>query len=566
MSNMNGYDAVVEAFKAEKVDYLFGLPGHPKILYDQLYDTPDIKPILVRHECSGVLMAMAYARISGKTGVCFGSPGPGIANLVPGFLEAYYACTPLVAPCPSASLEAEGSGAFQECNQVGMFKPITKWSVRVPRTERIPWFMRRAFSLANNGKPGPIFIEIPSDVGFAEKEMPKYIPFKKMLIRGEPQQVSAAITLLLRSEKPVIIVGGGVILSRAYNELRHFAELIGIPVLTTPSGRGSIPEDHPLAIGLVGIYRTKIGKKVQEEADLIITIGSRNEELQSGAFQYFPEKAKYIQIDIDSFEIGRNWIPDVALVGDAKLVLIDLITGLQEKISKKKVEEMRRVAVIIKAKKEYEAEIEEECETEALPIKTKRVIRELNKVFGKDTILCNENGMQDLWSYYFPYYKVLNVGDVFPPAEQTLMGMAVAGSIGAKLAAPHKNVVCTSGDGAFQMYMKEMPTAVQYKAPVTWVVLNNYSLGWVKYIQRAYNERFIATDFEIQPDFLKIAEANKCYGQRIEKPNDIKEGLENALQVNKENIPALLEFIIDPYDAPEGFKEFHREIWHMPVS
>jgi acetolactate synthase-1/2/3 large subunit len=510
-------------------------------------------------------MAMAYSRISGNTGVCFGSPGPGIANLVPGFLEAYYACTPLVAPCPSAPIEGEGKGAFQECDQVSMFKPISKWSIRVPLAHRIPWFMRRAFSLAVNGKPGPVFLEIPSDIGSTKIEIPDYTPAEKVLVRGDLGSINATIDLILNSERPLIIAGGGVILSQAIFELNQFAEMMGIPVMTTPSGRSSLPEDHPLAIGLVGLYRTKVGKQVQEESDLIITIGSRNEEFQSGAWTYFPEKAKYIQIDIDSFEIGRNWIPDVAIVGDAKLVLKDLISGIQGKVKQKKLEEMPRIAAIITAKREYEQEIEGECERNEIPIKAKTVIRKLNKIYGNNTILCNENGMQDLWSYYFPYYKVLDVNSVVPPAEQTLMGMAVAGSIGAKLAAPEKKVVCTTGDGAFQMYMKEMPTAVQYKAPVTWVVLNNYSLGWIKYLEKLLGDRFIATDFKVQPDFVKVAEACQCFGQKVEKPNDIESALQKALKANREEIPAVIDFVVDPFDAPDGFKEFHRDVWNLPV-
>ncbi|MEM2840430.1 MAG: thiamine pyrophosphate-binding protein [Candidatus Bathyarchaeia archaeon] len=565
MVRMSGYRAVVESLLEENVEYLFGLPGNPKVVYDQLYDTPEIKPILVRHECSGVLMAMAYSRISGKVGVCFASPGPGVANMVPGFLEAYYACTPLVAPCPSVTLENEGKGAFQECDQLSMFRPVTKWCTRVFKAERISWFMRRAFSLATNGKPGPVYIEIPVDVGMAEVEMPEYIPAQKVMFRGDPDRIRDAAELILKAERPLIISGGGLILSRGYNELLRLAEMLGIPVMTTPSGRGSIPEDHPLAIGQVGLYRTKIGKQVQNDSDLIITVGSRNEEFQSGAWKYFPKNAKYIQIDIDPFEIGRNWIPDVPIVGDARLVLEDLIDVLKVRVSRIRLEDMPRVMAILKAKREFEAEVEKECYAEDTKLKTKRVIRELNKVFGKDTILCTENGMQDLWAYYFPYYKVLNFGDTFPPAEQTLMGAAVAGSIGAKLASPKKKVVCTTGDGAFQMFMKEMPTAVQYEAPVTWIVLNNYSLGWIKYIQKMLGERFIATDFKVQPDFVKVAEANRCFGRRVERPRDVEPALREALKANTEGTPAMVEAVIEPYDAPEGFKDFHREIWNIPT-
>jgi len=561
MLEMSGWQAVVKALKAERVKFVFGLPGDPRHLYDDLYDEREIKPILVRHECSGAFMAMAYARLTGEPGVCFGSPGPGVANLVPGFLEAYSACTPIIATCTSVSTETEGMGAFQEADQISIFKPVTKWSVRAPMPERIPWIMRRAFFLALNGKPGPIYVEIPSNVGLKKVEMPRYIPAdRRIRPNGDPERIKAAADLLLKAERPVIVAGGGVVLSGASKELVELAELLGIPVLTTPCGRGSIPEDHALALGLVGLYRTRVGKKTYQEADLLISIGSRNEEFQSGVWRFFPEGARFIQVDIDPFEIGRNWIPDMAVVGDAKLVLKDLIKKVSAEVKAKKLEEMPRVVKLIEAKKEYEAEIEAECSTEATPIKTKRVMKELNKVFGQDTILVNENGSQDLWSYYCPYYRVLNVGDCIPPAEQTCMGFGIAAAIGAKLTRPDKKVVCTTGDGAFQMFMKELPTAVQYSAPVTWIVLNNFSLGWIKFIQKILDERYIAVDFEAQPDFVKVAEACKSYGERVEKPAEIEQALRNALKANFEGIPAVLDFIVDPWDFSEGFREFHAQI------
>jgi acetolactate synthase-1/2/3 large subunit len=561
---LNGWEAVIETLKAEKVKFVFGLPTLHLMAY--LKDTPEIKPIQVRHEASAVFMAMAYARLSGNPGVVYASPGPGVANMTPGILEAYAACTPLIAVCPGVNLETEGKGAFQETDQVSLFKPITKWSSRIPLADRISWFMERAFMLAINGKPGPIFLELPSDVAYAKvKEPIRYTPSKRIRVRGDPELIKEAAKLILEAEQPVVVAGGGVVLSRAFQELREFVELLGIPILTTASGRGSIPEDHPLALGLVGLYRTNLGKKIYQESDLLINFGSRFEEFQSGGWKYFPEGAKYIQVDIDSFEINRNWISDVSIIGDVKLVLKDLIQCIHEKIKKRKFEDMPRVKELVKAKKEYEAEIESECMSDAIPIKTKRVIKELNEVFGKNTILVNENGMQDLWSYYCPYYKVLDVLGCIPPAEQTCMGFGVVGAIGAKLTEPSKKVVCTTGDGAFQMYSQDIPTAVQYNAPVTWVILNNFSLGWVKWIQLKVLGKATAVDFITQPDFTKFAEANKCYGERIERPSEIKLALNRALKANEENTPAILDFIIDPEDCHESFKEFHRIVWGIPT-
>jgi acetolactate synthase-1/2/3 large subunit len=555
MRKMTGWQMVVEALKAEGVKYLFGLPGSPSCLYDALYDAPSIKPVLVRHEAAGGFMAMAYALLTGEPAVCFASPGPGVANLVPAMLEALATCAPVIAPCTGISGYNYGKGAFQETDQVGMMKPVTKWAVRVPYTEKIPWAMRRAFSLATNGQPGPIFVEIPVEVGKAQAEMADYVPADRYIrSSGDPARVEKAAALLAQAGRPLIVTGGGVLRSGANAELRALAELLGMPVMTTPSGRGAISEAHPLSIGQVGLYRTRLGMRAFEEADLLITVGSRSEEFQTGAWRIFPPGAKFIQIDIAPFEIGRNWLPDVAVVGDAKLVLADLFAILK---GQERAEWRARGEEYAQAKRAYDAEVAAEGQTDEMPLKTKRVLYEINQVFGDNTVLVHENGSQDLWSYYSPYYKVLDVNSVVAPGEQTCMGMGVAGAIGAKLARPDKKVVCVTGDGAFQMHYQELPTAVQYGAPVTWVVLDNRSLGWIKFGQKRLGERYISVDYEVQPDFVQLARACSCYGERIENPDAVRPALERALRANEEGTSAVLAFGIDPWDFSEGFHAYY---------
>ena len=553
---------IVDALEKEGVGFVFGLPGNPEALYDSLYDSGEIRAVLVRHETSGVFMAMAYAKLTRQPGVCFGSPGPGVANLVPGVLEAHSGCTPLVVLGSSASTLKEGKGAFQETPQIDMFRPITKWSFRLPSSDRAAWTLRRAFSIASNGKPGPVYLDVPFDVGITTTSSTTYIPSDRPIrIRPDPKRVKEAAELLLKSERPIIVAGGGAVASAASSELIGLSELLGIPVLTTPCGRGVIPESHPLALGLVGLYRTLVGRRAYQEADLVVSLGSRNEEFQTAAWSYYPEGASFIQVDIDPFEMGRNWVPDVAVVGDIKLVLQDLLTAVSGRVQHKPLEEMPRVKAIMEAKGAFEREVEAECGDTSVPLKSKRIVHEANKVFGAGTVLVNENGSQDLWSYYFPYYKVLDMDGCVAPAEQTCMGFGVAGAIGAKLAVPGRKVICTTGDGAFQMFMKEVPTAVQYGAPVTWIVLNNYSLGWIKLHEKALGERYIAVDFDAQPDFAAFAEACGCYGERVEEVDVIRPALEKALRKNEAGIPAVLDFIIDPWDFPDGFKEFHPDIW-----
>ena len=430
-----------------------------------------------------------------------------------------------------------------------MMKPITKWSARIPRTDRIPWFLYRAFSLAMNGQPGPVFLELPYDVGGGlrtgpvEVGQPEYVPAKKIRMAAEPQLVDEAVALILKAERVVVIAGNGAILSGASGEFREFVELLGIPFLTTPGGRGVLYEDHPLALGLCGLYRTKMGKRVYTDADLIITVGTRNESFQTHGWKDFPEGANLIQIDISPFEIGRNWMPDIGIIGDAQTVLRQLVDTIKKRAGVlRNLEEIPRVSDIIRAKREFETEVETECLTEATPIPAKRMVYELSRIFGKNTILVNENGSQDCWSYFFPYYKVQDGSACVPVAEQTCMGIGIVGAIAAKLTRPEKNVVCVTGDGAFQMYMKELPTAAQYNVGCTWVVLNNSALGWPKHLQ----EKAVGwntTTFKVQPDFVKWAETCKCYGRRVVKTSEIIPALKEALKANRQGVPAVIDCI-----------------------
>lgn len=556
MAERYAWQAVVEALEAEEVPFVFGIPGSTRFLYDALYDSKRVKAVLVREETSGVFMAMAQSRITGRPAVCFGSPGPGVANLVPGLLEALSACSPVIALGASASTRHEGMGVFQEADQMAMMAPVTKWQTRVLQAEKVPWAMRRAFSIAASGKPGPVYVEIPADVALRPAEIAPYAPCPRVPgPRGDSTAIEAAAEVIASAKRPLLVAGGGAVLSGAREELTALAELRQAPVMTTPCGRGAISEDHPLALGLVGLYFTKVGEKAYGEADLLITIGSRNEDFQTGGWRYFPKGAKLVQIDIDPFEIGRNWVPDVAIVGDARLVLRDLLEALGERKRSARWDESWG-AELARQNEAYRAQVVAECLTDVVPIRSKRVVKELNQVFGTDAILVNENGGQDLWTYYCPYYQVTGTGQCVAPGEQTCMGFGVAGAIGAKLAAPHKRVVCVTGDGAFQMFMKELPTAVQYKAPVTWVVLDNRSLGWPKYGQRKLGGRYIATDFEAQPDFVRIAEANGCFGERVTEPARIRGALERALKANEGGVPAVLDFEVEPWEFGPGFKRF----------
>ncbi|MBN1855795.1 MAG: thiamine pyrophosphate-binding protein [Dehalococcoidia bacterium] len=543
---MYPWEAVAHMVQAQGVDMTFGIGDSHLQLYAE--KTDGLRAVNVRYEGSAPFMAMAYARLSGKPGVCSASTGPGIANMVPGALEALSGCSPLVMLCHSINQKTEGMGEFQECDQLGMMRPVTKWAVRVNDINRLSWYVNRAFSLAMNDQPGPVFVEIPYDVGgdithgiSADIVEPHFRAATRLRTAGDPDTVSRAADLLLQAKRPVMLAGTGAMLSGAGGAFMRLAEKLGMPFATSPGGRGIGSENHPLALGLVGMYRNTLAKEYLMSADLVLTVGSRNEAFQTHRWEDMPAGARFIQIDAVASEIGRNWVPDVGIAGDASLVLQQLLQTIEEHNQVPAGTGSARTTEIATAKRELLAAVDSECATTEYPFAAKRIVHELSNVFGNNTVLVNENGSQDSWSFVYPYYTVGDQSICVPVAEQTCMGMGVVGAIAAKLTMPDKNVVCVTGDGAFQMYMKELPTAAQYGAGCTWVVLNNSSFGWPGYYQMQ-TVGWNTTTFTVQPDLAAVARACGCHGRRVETLEGIRPALEEALQLNNKGIPVVLDF------------------------
>jgi acetolactate synthase I/II/III large subunit len=551
--------AVAEALEAEGVRHLFGLPGNALHLVSDIRKHTAIDLVLVRHEHSGVACAYAYARLAGGPAVCFGNPGPGITNMATGLLEATSGCVPVICITNGVAAAHDGKGAFQELDSVALMRPVTKWAVRATMPERVPWLIERAFSIARNGKPGAVFIDIPSDLGLAEADIPAYRPAQpRHRSRADALSVKAATRAIAAARRPLLLCGSGAIASGAFKEVAALAQAAGMPVFTTPGGRGILSEDAPLALGQVGLYFTELGKAYYDRADLIFSVGSRLEEFSTGAWRYFPAGARLIQLDIDAETIGMNWRPEVALVGDAALTLDDVRVALRG-IDRAALR--RRLAALERAKGRYLRKVAAEGKPEGRQPRTPHILQALNRVFGRDTILVHENGGADLWSYYWPYYRVLDAGDCVPMAEQTAMGMGVIGAIGAKLARPRKKVVCVTGDGALQMAMMELATAAERRCGITWIVLNNRALDWPQYFLTLQGKRDGITDFEVSPDFAKLAEAQGCVGIAVRTPEEIEPALAAALKANRRGEPVLIDCHIPKHDYPEQFTRFHREIW-----
>jgi acetolactate synthase-1/2/3 large subunit len=558
---MTGWEAVVIAMKAEGVPYVFGLPGDPRHLYDDLVAAePDggPRPIGVRFETSGAFMAMAYARVTNQLAACFGCPGPGIANLVPGILEAYSGCTPMLVLGVRSSRQTYGKGAFQETDHVAMLSSITKWATTVELAENIPWVMRRAVQIATSGQPGPVYVELPGDIGLGVWDIPAYFPsFPPPRPAPDPSSIAAAADLIVAAKRPLLITGGGVILSGAGSAVNRLSRHYGIALQTTPAGRGSVAETHPYFCGLTGLYRTTFPRRVYESADLIITVGSRMEEFQGG-FLSRPEGAKLIQIDIDPFELGRNWEPDVAIQADARLAIeaiFDALEARQALTDTDYLDELHKGRTA--ASKAAWAECDAALASGEMPLKGKAIVHEINRVFATNTILVKENGGQDLWAYYWPYYQVLDPGCCVPPAEQTAMGYGVVGAMAAKLARPDRQVVCTTGDGAFQMQLHELGTAVQETLPVTWVVLDDSAFGWVQWIQKRTEGPIVATQFAPGTDLAAAARAAGIESIRVKSAFELRPALEAAKHANADGRPFVVVVPVDQAHHHAEFDRFH---------
>lgn len=350
--------------------------------------------------------------------------------------------------------------------------------------------LERAFSIAVNGRPGAVFVEIPSDLADLTVEMPAYRPsLGRHRSRADAGRIAAAAALLAEASRPVLLAGSGAVFADAAVPIAQLAEALAMPVMTTPGGRGSYPDAGPLTLGQTGLYFTDAGKSWRNEADLVLSVDSGLEALSTNSWAFWPSNARFIQIDIQPETIATNMRPEVASVGDAALVLDDLIATLPVIDEPIRAERLARIEALNEA---FRPSLEAAAADAASPLHVPRVLDAVNRLFGRDTILMKENGGADLWCYYWPHYRVLDIDDCVPMAEQTAMGMGVVGAIAAKLAKPEKKVVCFTGDGAMQMCPGELATAAEHKYGVTWIVLNNHAFGWVQYTRSLRRSPWLA--------------------------------------------------------------------------
>ena len=539
--NLTGAQILMEVLKDEGVDTVFGYPGAAVIdIYDELAKT-DIRHILVRHEQGAVHAADGYARAVGKVGVCLVTSGPGATNTVTGIASAYMDSIPLIIICGQVPTHLIGNDAFQEVDIVGITRPCTKHNYMVKQTEDLARVVKEAFHIARSGRPGPVLIDIPKDVGNkrvrfmpnGEVKLPSYNPNYNPNIK----QLQKVVNLVEKAQKPVIFAGGGVILSKSSGQLIDFARKTRTPVTTSLMGLGAFPGSDPLWLGMIGMHGTYRANMAVGECDLLISVGVRFDDRVTGKTDTFAPQAKIVHIDIDPTSIRKNIPVAIPVVGDCKISLEQLnrlIEGADMgDLNQKRKPWFERIEAWKSSKPlAY-------CQTDV--IKPQYVIEKLFEMTRGEAIITTEVGQNQMWAAQ--YYHFDRPGHFITSGGLGCMGFGLPAAIGAQIACPDKLVVDIAGDGSIQMNIQEMATAVQYGLPVKVVILNNRYLGMVRQWQELfYDKRYAQTRMTHSPDFVKLADAYGAVGLRAKTPEAVETVLAEGLSIRK---PVIMDFLVE---------------------
>ncbi|MEA2075630.1 MAG: biosynthetic-type acetolactate synthase large subunit [Euryarchaeota archaeon] len=546
---LSGAEIVVDELKNEGVEVAFGIPGGVLLdLYEVLYKEDAVRHILMRHEQCAAHAADGYARVSGKTGVCIATSGPGATNLVTGLANASMDSVPVVALTGQVPTAAIGSNAFQEASTFTITMPVTKYNFLVTRTKDLPKVIHNAFYIANTGRKGVVLIDLPKDVLATKAEVdlhPKetFAGYKPN-IKPNQVQIKKAVEALVNAERPLILAGGGIISANAAEELRHLAEFLGAPVVTTLMGKGSIPEDHPFSLGMAGMHGRIYANRAINECDALLAVGTRfSDRLTGWQLDQFAPDATLIHVDIDAAEINKNIQVDIPIVGDVKLALADIIKWLEKK---KKTAGGGEKSVWVQRIREMHSACED-CIKDVRREGTSQsdmLIKELNRILDDDTIITTEVGQCQMFAAH--YYLTKKPRTFVSSGGLGTMGFGFPAAIGAKVAAPDKKVVDIAGDGSFLMTCQDLATCVENDIPVVVCIFDNRYLGMVRQWQELFFEkRYSQTGLGVTPDFVKLAEAFGCYGERVEKPEELKDALHNAFESGK---PAVIDMIVGKDD------------------
>lgn len=540
---MIGAEAVVASLEAEGVDIIFGYPGGQAIkMYDALFDSKQITHVLARHEQAAVHEADGYARATGNVGVALVTSGPGATNTVTGIATAFMDSVPLVVITGQVPRGVIGTDSFQESDIVGITMPVVKHSYLLQSTDELTRTFREAFHIAKTGRPGPVLIDVPSDLA-SERMVFEYpdevnLPSYKPTYRGNAKQIRQAAARIRHAERPVLYAGGGVISSGAADELRTLAELMEIPVVTTLMGKGSFPGSHPLNLGPVGMHGSKYANLALTESDLIIAAGARFSDRVTGRLDRFAPHADVIHIDIDPAEIGKVRAVQIPIVGDLKGVLGGIASALQKEHAQPETAAWNKQLTEWRHRYPY---YHPDIGDHPGYIVPEIALQQLSALLDPEkSIVVTEVGQHQMWAAQ--HLDRACPRTFISSGGLGTMGFGFPAAIGAALGCPDKTVVCVAGDGSFQMNSQEMATAAIHNVPVKVLIMDNRCLGMVRQWQLLfYDERYSSTLLDANPDFVKLADAYGWQGARVERPEDLEEALRRMLAAEG---PYLLDVLI----------------------
>lgn len=533
MTKMSGAQALLESLERQKVDTIFGILGGAILpVYDELNSHKKIRHILARHEQCAAHEAEGFAKASGRIGVCMATSGPGATNLVTGIADAYMDSVPIVAltgQVPSSGVNTSymiGRDAFQEADIIGIATAVTKYSYQPRHISEIPGMVNNAFYLAGTGRPGPVLIDLPKNIqqGVADVEYTNKINIRgyKLITEPQPQKISEASDLLAKAERPLIMVGGGVITAGASDEIVQMSDLLMAPVATTFMGKGGFPETHPLSLGSVGMHGNPAANRLIGEADVLLAVGTRFSDRATANLDTFAPHAKKIQIEIDNAEINKNIEVDVPILADAKVAMKMLLQATKEKLKKG---EGTAWTKRVKEAKEQLSPLLKDRPRDVVP---KHLLMALRELLPESGIVTTEVGQNQMWSAL--YFKAIKPRTFISSGGLGTMGFGFPAAIGAKVACPDRPVVDIAGDGSFIMSEQELACSVTEDIPVTVIVLNNGILGMVAQWQRTlYSRRYNAVHLGKSPDFVKLADAYGAQGLRANSIEEFQKAVKTAL-------------------------------------
>jgi acetolactate synthase-1/2/3 large subunit len=571
---MNGAQALVETLIRYDTEVVFGLPGDTTVdLYDALHaqvqadgGSHHITHLMARDERSAAFMADVYARLSGKPGICEGPSGGGATYMLPGVVEAHGSSVALIALTTDNPLGYEAQGALTELDQPQIYRSVTKWTALVKHPDMVARFLRRAFRLATSGRPGAVHLALPKDVLsggvtapprlYGEEACKSWPAFRT---RPATDAVSRAARLLLSSERPVIVAGGGAVSSGAFAELRGVSDRLQAPVATTINGKGSVAETHPLSLGTIGANSGRpYAAQVLGEADLVLFIGSKVNYVDTDSWRYPPlaDPPAVVQIDVDPTEIGNTYRVDEGLCGDAKMTLADLLRALEEEGSSPP-ERGKWLELISIQRAAWRSRTRRLAESSAVPVMPRRVIAELEGVLSEEALLVCDPGTPT--PFVASEFEVHKPGRrVVIPRAQGGLGYAIPGVVGARLAKPDLPVVGLCGDGSFAMSAGDLATVARVGGPIVLILFNNGCYGWIKALQEYYHgSRFYSVDFEEELSYTDVARGFGLRARQVRDPEEIRPALQEALGYGS---PVLVEVLVAPeHEADTPVAPWERE-------